>query len=202
LVQLFRVVKHNPSSFAEQMELCLHSRKIYLDLFNKKNSGDHPVHEAQRAARFFYLVRESFGHVRGRGWAFGKTNPARNWFDPDHLEAVHARLKRVYIECLDFRKLIKIWDSKDTFFYLDPPYLSASGQRFYGSLEFSEKDLKDLAAILGRISGKFLLSQPNDPEVKKLFHDFKISKTASIHYSLNQKRLTPRRRTELLIRKF
>lgn len=32
-------------------------------------------------------------------------------------------LSSVYVENYDFRKLIPTWDSSETLFYLDPPYL-------------------------------------------------------------------------------
>ncbi|NIY13558.1 MAG: hypothetical protein GWM98_01030 [Nitrospinaceae bacterium] len=144
------------------------------------------------------MVVESYGTLQTKGWSFSKKRPPKNWFDPDHLKKVHARLNRVYIECLDFRKLIRIWDSRETFFYVDPPYMLASKDKLYHSFQFSEKDQKDLAATLGRISGKFLLSQPNDPEVKKLFRNFKISKTSPIRYSINKNI----KKAEILIRNF
>ena len=41
----------------------------------------------------------------------------------DMLPEIAQRLIRVQIECNDFRKVINTYDTQETFFYLDPPYV-------------------------------------------------------------------------------
>ncbi len=77
---------------------------------------------------------------RGRVWAIVKY--AEAWKD-------------VVIENLDFREVIKKYDSKRTVFYLDPPYPDRA-EDYYGT-SFTVDDLRDMASLLTQIKGRFLL---------------------------------------------
>ncbi|MCG5029634.1 hypothetical protein L0M97_13620, partial [[Ruminococcus] torques] len=62
--------------------------------------------DLERAARFLYLQRLTFGgKVRGQSFGIDTKGPAR--FDTTKLgvtlEAIHERLSGVWIECLDWR---------------------------------------------------------------------------------------------------
>jgi DNA adenine methylase len=57
---------------------------------------------------------------------------------------------------LDYKDLINQYDSKDTFFYLDPPYMGK--ERYYINHDFNESSHYELASILNNIKGRFLLS--------------------------------------------
>lgn len=81
-----------------------------------------------------------------------------------------TRLKRVYIENLDFEKLIKKYDKSHTVFYCDPPYIDS---RKY-VVDFTNEDHIRLAEILKNIQGKFLLSINNHELAYELYKDFNI----------------------------
>ena len=70
------------------------------------------------------------------------------------LQDFHNEVQGWTIEHLDFRDLMKRYDSEDAFFYLDPPYF---GKKFY-RYNFTEKDFDDLAGILPCLKGKYLLN--------------------------------------------
>jgi DNA adenine methylase len=57
---------------------------------------------------------------------------------------------------LDYKDLINQYDSKDTFFYLDPPYMGK--ESYYINHDFNESSHYELASILNNIKGRFLLS--------------------------------------------
>ncbi len=79
-------------------------------------------------------------------------------------ESLSDRLNIVQIENKDAIKLIQQFDSEDTFFYLDPPYVN-SNQGHYGG--YTQEHFNILLDSLVGIKGKFLLSSyPND-ELKK-----------------------------------
>jgi DNA adenine methylase len=75
------------------------------------------------------------------------------------LQDAHARLKRVVIFNEDACSVIEREDAKDTFFYLDPPYLhdTRTATNCY-SFEMSEADHIRLLETLSSITGRFLLS--------------------------------------------
>lgn len=81
-------------------------------------------------ARCWYLViMESFSHEeKATSWKVSKTVDLTNGFN-SHVEELPRfvdRLRSVTIENLDFMKLLKLYDSQDTLFYLDPPYVKGT----------------------------------------------------------------------------
>ncbi|WP_147434273.1 DNA adenine methylase, partial [Roseinatronobacter ekhonensis] len=80
--------------------------------------------DLQRAARFLYLQKISFGgKITGRTFGLSRERSGRfnlATLEPD-LEALHSRLSGVCVTCLDFGDFIRRVDHPDTLFYLDPP---------------------------------------------------------------------------------
>ena len=72
----------------------------------------------------------------------------------DRLSELHEEIRLWTIEHLDFRDLMKRYDSEEAFFYLDPPYF---GKKFY-RYNFTEKDFEDLASLLPSLKGKYLMN--------------------------------------------
>ena len=86
----------------------------------------------------------------------------------DNLVDFHERIKYVEIRKMDFADFIRKYDSEDSFFYLDPPYLPSTRKAGGYDFEMSEPDHVALLAILSSISGRFLLhGYPSD-----LYEDF------------------------------
>lgn len=126
--------------------------------------------DLERAARFLYLQRLSFGgKVVGRVFGVSVGLPAR--FDVTklgpQLEALHERLSGVIIERLHFAEFIARYDSEETLFYLDPPYFG--GETDYGVGVFAREDFARLGEILRGISGRFILSINDTPEIREAF---------------------------------
>lgn len=57
---------------------------------------------------------------------------------------------------LDYKDLIKMYDSESTFFYVDPPYMGK--EKYYINHDFNEKTHQELSDVLNNIKGKFALS--------------------------------------------
>jgi DNA adenine methylase len=64
--------------------------------------------------------------------------------------------RSVVVENLDFRDVIRKYDSEKTLFYCDPPYIAERWGRYY-RWQFEHKDMQDLLAILQSIRGRFVL---------------------------------------------
>jgi len=97
------------------------------------------------------------------------------------------------------RKLIPFWDSPDTLFYLNPPYLL--DEKLY-AFDLKKSDHFDLREVIENIKWKAILSYNDCRQVRKLYKGFKISSTKQVHYCMNNKRPTSRKKTELTIRNF
>jgi len=170
LVNLFTVVRDRPDDFVKAFDLWLYSRELRERYLREPMPTD-PV---ERAARFFFLIESSFsgdihGGMKGTG---GKVkNEARTFFRKlQRIHEISRRLRNVFIERRDFREIIKLYDSKDTFFYCDPPYWEA--QSFEYQYDFTEKDHVDLWDLLRRIKGKFLLTYGDSSIIRALYKDF------------------------------
>jgi DNA adenine methylase len=77
----------------------------------------------------------------------------------------------------DYKEVIKKYDSKDTFFYLDPPYMGR--EKYYINHDFNESSHYELSSILGKIKGRFLLSYYYFDGIEELYPNcrFEYKKT-------------------------
>jgi DNA adenine methylase len=67
-----------------------------------------------------------------------------------HLDKINS------IENDDYKKIIEKYDSENTFFYVDPPYMGK--EEYYINHSFTRDTHKELSEVLNNIKGKFLLS--------------------------------------------
>ena len=81
------------------------------------------------------------------------------------------RLSSVVIENKSYEGILDKYDSKDTLFYLDPPYYGA--EKYYSS-DFDIKHHQHLNKLLCNIGGKFILSYNDDSYIRELYKDFSI----------------------------
>ena len=65
------------------------------------------------------------------------------------------RLQNVQIERADALRIIRSRDTRESFFYCDPPYVGTDMGHYDG---YTEDDFNTMIAVLERIKGKFLLS--------------------------------------------
>jgi DNA adenine methylase len=120
----------------------------------------------------------------------------------NNYKRILDRLQNVVIENYDFRKVIKNYDSENTFFYCDPPYyhdmITRSATEKYLH-DFTEQYHIDLYNMLSKIKGKFLLSYYDCEFIRNLYkgYDMKIIETNKL--SSNNTGLNLKKNNELLI---
>jgi DNA adenine methylase len=190
---LFRIIQRHYQAFLDMLKWQLASRTEFdrLMMVDPATQTD-----LERAARFLYLQRLSFGgKVAERNFGLTRTNPAR--FDLTKLvpmlEDVHERLSSVVIERLHFADFIRKYDAPGTLFYLDPPYWGCEDD--YGKDVFSRTDFDRLSTLLEGIKGRFILSINDRPETRAAFAQFTFEE-AKLGYRLSGK-VTPAK--ELII---
>lgn len=180
IVTLYRVVQHHLGEFIQHFKWLLISREEYL---RRWEENPETMTDIQRAVRFYYLHQNSFG---GKivGAAFGTSTtraPKLNLLRiEENLSEAHLRLSHVYIENLPYADLIRRYDRDHSFFYIDPPYWDC--ENHYGKGIFSKEDFDVLAALIGTLKGKALMSINDTPEIREMFRDFKIEEV-SVRYS-------------------
>ncbi|HZQ01089.1 MAG TPA: DNA adenine methylase [Reyranella sp.] len=192
---LFRVLQRHYVAFMDMLRWQLTSRAEFERL--KACSAD-TLTDLERAARFLYLQRTTFGG-RVRGQTFGVTyGPGR--FDVTKLvpllEAVHERLAGVVIECLPWDAFIDRYDRPGTLLYCDPPYWGSEDD--YGKQLWSPDDFARLADRLRRVKGNFLVSLNDVPAVREAFKGCRL-KPVKTTYSIAKNSGTPQAAKELLI---
>ena len=165
LVGFFRVLQ-NPEQFPElsrRLSVTLYSRNEYNLCRDTWREQDDPI---ERARRWYIVARQSFGGRFNSGWGFVRTASSRNmaeststWLSTlDSLPAFHERVMRVQIECDDWRTILHNYDTPDTFFYLDPPYVVSKRSGGKYTHELTDDDHADLIAVVQKLDGMVLLS--------------------------------------------
>lgn len=166
----FRVIQNHYVAFLDMIRFQISSRAGFEKLAAMEPGS---LTDLQRSARFLYLQRLTFGgKVQARSFGVSPTNAGR--FDVTKLgpmiEAVHERLAGVVIERMHWSDFMARYDREGTLFYLDPPYYGSEGD--YGREMFSRDHFAAMADQLAAISGKFLLSINDHPEVRRIFSAF------------------------------
>lgn len=163
----FRVLQNHYQAFLDMLKWQLASRAEFERLMGMDPER---LTDLQRAARFLYLQRMSFGgKVAGRTFGISTASPAK--FDMTKLvpvlEAAHERLAGVYIECLRWQEFIRRWDRPTTLFFVDPPYFGV--EDYYGKGQFARSEFEEMGTILRTVQGRFILTLNDVPQVREIF---------------------------------
>jgi len=105
-------------------------------------------------------------------------------------------LQGVKLENLDYEAVVRKYDGKDTFFFIDPPYENTD--KSFGYAEDVGFDFGRLLDVLRSIKGKFLMTINDSPMTRKLFREFHIKKVG-VHNGWNNATDTGSIRKELII---
>lgn len=192
LVNLFRCVKYHCGELQRELEWMLTSREQFFDCMAQNQVRG--LTDIQRAARFFYVVKISFGSAT-QTYA---TSSKQIDNTVEYLGKVQERLRGVSIENKDFADLIRVYDRPTALFYLDPPYVGT--EKYYES-PFCAQDHHRLREVLSHVKGRFILSYNDHPLVRELYADCRIeeiTRTSLLSGSGNNQ--TPY--AELIIRNF
>ncbi|WP_121616683.1 DNA adenine methylase [Virgibacillus halodenitrificans] len=130
-----------------------------------------PEDELERATKWFYLLRQRISPRNASlvsGWRASKDiSTAVDYQNAlKKLKAFEERWRRVMIECVDFRRVFEIYDSPDTVFVVDPPYVGKESQ-YKGN--FSYQDHVELAEILSNIQGNAIVTYYECDLVNRLY---------------------------------
>ena len=164
LVTFFDVLRSRTDELLEAIALTPLSRYEHRRAHDRNETLD-PLEVARRVA---IRSRQSFGTGEGKystGWRYqGNSRRGKSivdeWCKFDHLIAAASRLKNVQIECDDALAVIDRFDSEETLFYVDPPYVMDtrySNQDMYAN-ELSDEDHRELADKLKSVQGMVILS--------------------------------------------
>lgn len=172
VINLFRILQRHYPQFMDCLKYQITSRKEFERL---KACDPASLTDLERAARFLYLQKISFGgKVASR--TFGIDYERGGRFNLNKLgsilEEAHERLAGVILENLDWLEFIDRYDRADTLFYIDPPYFGT--ENYYGKDLFPRSEFAKLADRLRHIKGRFIMSINDVPQIRELFAGFDI----------------------------
>ena len=149
----------NPDMFnaiIDWLELSVQSREEFLCCRDTWQDTDDPV---ERAAKWYYCTMYSFGALgRNFGRATRGTTTTAGMIQRKlpKFHAIHERFKNVIVENRDALKLIPEFDSDDTVFYLDPPYVDSYGGTYQNEMTVDEH--RELIEIIFSLDGFVAIS--------------------------------------------
>jgi DNA adenine methylase len=116
----------------------------------------------ERALAFLVVHLQSFNSLRSSwGTAVVGGNQAALWERRKRWVADAAnRLKGIYIECSEAIDVIKRWDSPQTCFYIDPPYVNRKSIYYYE--DFGPEQFIELVETLDQCKGSFVITTYED----------------------------------------
>lgn len=187
-VNFFRVLREEKENLIEKIALTPFSReefKIACEL-------DPNLTAVERARRFYVRarqVRTGLAQTASLGrWAnckntsrSGMSGVVSRWLGGVvQLDFIAERLLRVQIENRPAIEVIKLYDSSDTFFYCDPPYIhDTRGDTSSYGFEMDDNQHRELAKILNAIEGKAAISNYDCGLMDELFPKAKWKKIYS-----------------------
>ena len=167
IVNFFSVLRNQKNKLVQAIGLTPFSREEFAIACNI----DPEINELERARRFFIRarqVRTGLAQTASLGrWANckntsrgGMSGVVSRWLGSiEMLPEIALRLLRVQIENRPANDVIKLYDSPDTLFYCDPPYVhkTRGDSKAYG-YEMTDEDHRQLASVLNNIRGKAAIS--------------------------------------------
>jgi DNA adenine methylase len=171
LINFYRIVQNDFVSLEKEVRISLYSRRLFTDAKVIYNNP-HMFSEVKRAWAVWVLAAQGFAGILDSSWGYEKTDnkTAKKIINKreNFTEEFAMRLQNVQIECTDALRIINSRDTKNSFFYCDPPYFNSDCGHYDG---YSKEDFENLLNHLSKIEGKFLLSSYPSDTLKKYIKD-------------------------------
>lgn len=163
LMNFWEVVRTNKEQLFELMRWDIKSRHIYNQL---RKTNPNNLSNVERARRLYWMTKCAFGSSYADVFGTDKKGASPANFDSIEvkLQLANARLKKVTIECKDYKDLSKIYDAETTFWYCDPPYLGTITTGYQEKL-----NLDEFVPFAKSLKGKVAISHNVNETIKEAF---------------------------------
>jgi DNA adenine methylase len=188
VVNFFRILREKKDELIYLIGMTPFSRKEFSLAINT-NGNEENLEPIERARRFFVRarqVRTGLAQTASIGrWAnclntsrAGMSGAVSRWLGSvEGLEYIASRLLTVQIENDSAEKIIDRYDSKETLFYCDPPYLHKSrGDSKAYSFEMTDTQHRLLAEKLHNVIGKVAISGYECDIMYSLYKNWTVQK--------------------------
>ncbi|MEL3959429.1 DNA adenine methylase [Caldifermentibacillus hisashii] len=172
LMNFWSVVQKAHDQLIKSFEWEIVSREQF-ERYKEKYKNHNYDDAIERAKIFYYLVKAGFGaDMKNPVFGTGKDrNRLRLEQVEEDIKLAHKRIQKVTIENKSFEDLFRMYDSEDTFFYLDPPYRKT---KQYATGKFTDEQYELMRDCCKNAKGKWLITINNDGYIKELFKDYNI----------------------------
>jgi len=182
LVNFFTTLRNQGTKLIKAIGLTPFSREELM----RACTPEKGLTRLERARRFYIRARQTrtgLAQTSSEGrWAHcvltsraGMSGAVSRWIGSiEGLAEITQRLQRVQIENAPALEVIQRYDTSETVFYLDPPYVHAArGDASAYGFEMTNQDHIDLAGVLNRIRGRAVLSGYRTDLYDELYADWK-----------------------------
>ena len=178
ITRLFEVLRNHGDEFRRLLTLTPYSE---VEFQRALQPADDPIEQARRD---FVRWRMSLGG-RGDSFSFTLHRVRRSMADvvSGYLSTIDVqlpdiidRLRPVQITCRPALEVIRAWDSPETLFYCDPPYVHETrhhGSRDVYGVEMTEAEHRQLAETLNQTRGNVVLSGYASPLYEDLYRGWR-----------------------------
>lgn len=153
LVHFFETMRDKTDELIDWIRATPHSRELHEKYRGDYYEGVRPEDDVERAGRFFYLRETQFAakYTQPSGYNGSQgTNPASNLATKrERLQQWSRRFDSIQIEDLDYADLMGRYDSEETLFYCDPPYVEEGDGLYTGGDFDHERFVSELAELEG-----------------------------------------------------
>lgn len=160
LVNFFRVLREQPEELVTQLRLTPYALEEFrFDQETWRKCAD-PV---EKARRWFTMINLRFSSENNRfkdGWKAGTVvnHPKTFATRVDDLFRFAEKLRRIQVEKRSWEEVFDLYDSEDTCFYCDPPYLPSTRKSGRYAHELTYSQHKMLLERILRLQGSVLIS--------------------------------------------
>lgn len=194
LIQLYRHAVRCPDAViaAIKQNYPVSCREEFIRI---RNEGE-PQTEIGRAARFYYLIRYSFGSaMHSYGICTTLFHGFKESRDRKLFHEFSERCKNTTFLNTDAASVIKDYDSEKTFFFLDPPYINSADTSYKA---FKKEDMKRIEEALRDTKGRWILTCDNTEACREVFRGYRATFSDAI-YSVSRAAFTRGRNVRELI---
>jgi len=202
ITNLFTVISNNLDELLDKFEWNICSRLLYDNIRKSK-----PKNNIDKAYRFLYLIIYGYrGRFSNDNYNSFGTSKTRKPTSKDHIiniiKDIYEGIKDVYIENQSYEVIISKYDDEHVLFFIDPPYITSNtvSTKYYIHNMDNIDDQTTLKNNISNISGKFILTVPDNQFYRDLYDEYNIFDT-NVNYSLH-KNDRERKTSELIITNF
>lgn len=165
IVNFYKVIrnKYAREVLTDLIDLTPYGRK---EFFDSLEPSEDPIEDARR----FYVKQNQCYSAIGMTFGFdkGKANtPVKRFYKRIRNSGLLQRLQNITFENLPFERIFELYDTEQTLFYCDPPYVDTADYETHG-VSYSAVEHNKLLDCLLKIKGYAMLSNYENDLNKRL----------------------------------